>query len=79
MFLQIVLVGFVFQSLGMGMNNFLRTAGRPNLSLGTSVLGTVACLVLNAMLVLGMGWALQAALWPPSSGRASACCPSCAS
>ena len=53
-FLQIVLVGFVFQSLGMGMNNFLRTAGRPNLSLATSVLGTVACLVLNAVLVLGM-------------------------
>ena len=53
-FLQIVLIGFVLQSLGMGMNNFLRTAGRPNLSLATSVLGTVACLVLNAILVLGM-------------------------
>lgn len=54
-FLQIVMIGFVLQSLGMGMNNFLRTAGRPNLSLATSVLGTVACLVLNAVLVLGMG------------------------
>lgn len=54
-FLQIVLVGFVLQSLGMGMNNFLRTAGRPNLSLATSVLGTAACLVLNAALVLGAG------------------------
>ena len=54
-FLQIVLIGFVFQSLGMGMNNFLRTAGRPNLSLGTSVLGTVACLILNALLVLALG------------------------
>ncbi|MBO4352265.1 MAG: MATE family efflux transporter [Eggerthellaceae bacterium] len=54
-FLQIILIGFVLQSLGMGMNNFLRTAGRPNLSLATSVLGTVACLVLNALLVLAMG------------------------
>ncbi len=54
-FLQIVLIGFVFQSLGMGMNNFLRTAGRPNMSLATSVLGTGACLVLNALLVLVMG------------------------
>ena len=52
-FLQIVLIGFVLQSLGMGMNNFLRTAGRPNLSLATSALGTLACLVLNAALVLG--------------------------
>ncbi len=54
-FLQIVLIGFVLQSLGMGMNNFLRTAGRPNLSLATSVIGTVACLILNALLVLAMG------------------------
>ena len=54
-FLQIVLIGFVFQSLGMGMNNFLRTAGRPNMSLATSVLGTVACLILNALLVLVLG------------------------
>ncbi len=53
-FMQIILIGFAFQSLGMGMNNFLRTAGRPNLSLATSVLGTVACLVLNALLVLVM-------------------------
>ncbi|MBQ3302357.1 MAG: polysaccharide biosynthesis C-terminal domain-containing protein, partial [Eggerthellaceae bacterium] len=57
-FLQIILVGFVLQSLGMGMNNFLRTAGRPNLSLAASVLGTVACLVLNALLVLVMGFGI---------------------
>ena len=57
-FLQIVLVGFVLQSLGMGMNNFLRTAGKPNLSLATSVLGTVACLVLNALFVLGLGFGI---------------------
>jgi len=57
-FLRIILIGFVFQSLGMGMNNFLRTAGRPNLSLGTSVLGTVACVVLNALLVFVMGFGI---------------------
>ena len=54
-FLRIILTGFVLQSLGMGMNNFLRTAGRPNFALATSVLGTVACIVLNAVLVLGAG------------------------
>ena len=54
-FLQIIMVGFVLQSLGMGLNNFLRTAGKPNFALATSVLGTVACLVLNVVLVLIMG------------------------
>jgi len=54
-FLQIIMVGFTLQSLGMGLNNFLRTAGKPNFALATSVLGTVACLVLNLLLVLAMG------------------------
>ena len=54
-FVQIVMVGFVLQSLGMGINNFLRTAGKPNYSLGASVLGTLACVVFNAVLVLGVG------------------------
>ena len=55
LFLQIIMVGFTLQSVGLGLNNFLRTAGKPNFSLATSVLGTVACLVLNALLVLVMG------------------------
>lgn len=55
-FVQIVCVGFILQSLGMGMNNFLRTAGKPNFALGTSALGTGACAALNALLVLGAGW-----------------------
>lgn len=54
-FVTIICVGFAFQSLGMGMNNFLRTAGRPNLALGCSILGTVACIVLNYLFVIVMG------------------------
>ena len=68
-FLRIVLIGFVLQSLGMGMNNFLRTAGRPNLSLATSVLGTVACLVLNALLVLMLGWGIAGSAFATVIGQ----------
>ena len=59
LFLQIIMVGFVLQSLGMGLNNFLRTAGKPNFALATSVLGTVACLALNALLVLALGFGIS--------------------
>src|SRR5699024_5496530 len=55
-FVQILCVGFAFQSLGMGLNNFLRTAGKPNLALGTMVFGTVMCIVLNYLFVLVLGW-----------------------
>lgn len=54
-FVSIVCCGFIFQSLGMGLNNFLRTAGRPNLSLGCSIVGTLACVVFNYVFVIVCG------------------------
>lgn len=56
LFVQIICVGSVFQCLGMGLNNFLRVAGKPNLSLAASVLGTVMCIVFNYILVIQMGY-----------------------
>lgn len=53
-FIQILMVGFVFQCIGMGANNFLRTEGKPMLALGTSVLGTVVCIIMNYLLVMVM-------------------------
>lgn len=69
-FLQIILIGFAFQSLGMGMNNFLRTAGRPNLALGTSALGTVACVALNAVFVLWLGFGIAGSAMATILGQA---------
>lgn len=54
-FVQIICAGFAFQSLGMGLNNFLRTAGKPNLSLATGVFGTFMCVVFNYIFVMVMG------------------------
>ena len=55
-FVQILMIGFVFQCVGMGANNFLRTEGKPMLALGTSVLGTVVCIIMNFALVMWMGF-----------------------
>ena len=54
-FIQILMIGFVFQCIGMGANNFLRTEGKPMLALGTSVLGTVVCIIMNYVLVMVLG------------------------
>lgn len=69
LFLQIIMVGFTLQSLGAGLNNFLRTAGKPNLSLAASVLGTVACLILNAVLVLMMGFGIAGSAFATVIGQ----------
>ncbi len=55
LFVQILMIGYIFQCIGMGANNFLRTEGKPMLALFTSVFGTVMCIVFNFVLVMMMG------------------------
>ena len=51
-FLQILCYGFILQSIGMGVNNFIRTCGAPNRALGTMVVGLVVATVFNYLFVL---------------------------
>ncbi len=74
-FVQIICVGFVFQSLGMGLNNFLRTAGKPNLALGTMVLGTAMCIAFNYLFVMVMGWGVAGSAVATILGQACGMVP----
>ena len=74
-FVQIICVGFIFQSLGMGLNNFLRTAGKPNLALGTMVMGTTICIVLNYLFVMVFGWGIAGSAYATITGQACGMIP----
>ena len=68
-------MGFVFLSLGMGLNNFLRTAGKPNLGLGTMVFGTIMCVVLNYLFVIVCGWGIPGSAYATILGQACGMVP----
>lgn len=55
-FVQIQCFGFFFLSIGMGMNNFIRTAGAPKFALLTNVVSVIVCIILNWIFVLEMNW-----------------------
>lgn len=74
-FVQIICIGFVFLSLGMGLNNFLRTAGKPNLALGTMVFGTLMCVVLNYVFVIALGWGVAGSALATILGEGAAMVP----
>ena len=74
-FVQVICVGFVFLSLGMGLNNFLRTAGKPNLALGTMVFGTIMCVVLNYLFVIVCGWGIPGSAYATILGQACGMVP----
>ncbi len=74
-FVQIICVFFAFQSLGMGLNNFLRTAGKPTLALVTMMLGTVMCIVFNVLFVAVLGWGVAGSAWATVAGQACGMIP----
>ena len=55
-FVQIQFYGFFLLAVGMGMNNFIRTAGAPKIALLTNVVSVIICIALNWLFVLILGW-----------------------
>lgn len=72
-FIRIICFGFIFQCIGMGVNNFIRTAGAPNRALVTMVVGAVACTVLNYLFVIVFGWGVEGSALATICGQAISC------
>lgn len=72
-FIQIISLGFVFQCIGMGVNNFIRTAGAPNRALSTMIIGAVACTAFNFLFVMVLGWGVQGSALATVCGQALSC------
>lgn len=55
-YVWILSMGCITQIVGMGLNNFIRTAGAPNRALLTMVIGAVSCIGFNYLFVMVLGW-----------------------
>ena len=59
-FIQILCAGFILQCIGLGVNNFIRTCGAPNLAF-------------NALFVLALGWGVMGSALATVLGWACSC------
>ena len=58
-FITIIAAGMFVQMIGIGVNNFIRSAGAPNRALITMLIGTVVCIIANYLLVLRFGLGVE--------------------
>lgn len=72
-FIQIISCGFFLQCIGMGVNNFIRTAGAPNRALLTMAIGAVACTIFNFLFVMLLGWGVQGSALATVCGQGVSC------
>ena len=72
-FIRIICFGFILQCIGMGVNNFIRTAGAPNRALMTMLIGAVACTFFNALFVLWLDMGVEGSAYATVCGQAVSC------
>ncbi|MBU3142877.1 MATE family efflux transporter [Clostridium sp. CF012] len=60
-YLQIILLGGVFQSIGMGMNNFIRSEGNPKIAMYTMLIGALINIILDPIFIFGFNWGMRGA------------------
>ncbi|MFR4802085.1 MAG: MATE family efflux transporter [Eggerthellaceae bacterium] len=71
-FIQIISLGCVFQVVGMGLNNFIRTTGAPNRALVTMLIGASVARFSMPSSCCGSAGALRVAHGQPCAVRRSA-------
>lgn len=72
-FIQILSCGFIFQCVGMGVNNFIRTTGAPNRALLTMLIGAVSCTVFSFLFVMVFDWGVPGSALATICGQAVSC------
>lgn len=60
-FMQVILLGNVFQHMYLGLNSIMRASGRPHRAMGTTLLTVGVNLVLAPLFIFGFGWGIRGA------------------
>ena len=62
-YMQIILSGTVFMSVGFGMSNFIRAEGDPKTAMNVMLIGAILNIILNPIFIYGFGWGIKGAAW----------------
>ena len=60
-YIQIILMGAVFQNIGFALNNIIRAEGNPKMAMLTMVFGAIINIILDPILIFGFNMGVQGA------------------
>jgi len=60
-YMQIIVLGAVFQGVGFGMNNFIRAEGNPKIAMWTMLIGAVLNTILDPLFIFYWGMGIRGA------------------
>ena len=62
-YMKIIYCGAVFQGIGFGMNNFIRSEGNPKLAMMTMLIGAVLNTILDPIFIYTLKMGIEGAAW----------------
>ncbi|MGE5653158.1 MAG: MATE family efflux transporter, partial [Bacillota bacterium] len=62
-YLSVILYGAVFQSVGFGMNNFIRAEGSPKIAMSTMLIGAILNTILDPILIFNFNMGMKGAAY----------------
>lgn len=62
-YMQIILLGNVFMTLGFGLNNFIRAEGNPKVAMYTMLIGAFVNIVLDYIFIFIFDWGMEGAAY----------------
>lgn len=62
-YMRIIILGWLFQVFGFGLNNFIRGEGNPKMAMLTMLIGSIINMILDPIFIFGFGWGMKGAAW----------------
>ncbi|HHV38319.1 MAG TPA: MATE family efflux transporter [Tepidimicrobium sp.] len=62
-YLSIILIGSPFQSVGFGLNNFIRGEGNPKIAMNTMLIGAILNIILDYIFIFKFNMGIKGAAW----------------
>ncbi|ONI37657.1 hypothetical protein AN639_12115 [Candidatus Epulonipiscium fishelsonii] len=68
-YLEIILIGFIPQTISFCLNGVVRTEGKPILAMQSMLIGAISNIILDAVFIVGFGWGVKGAAWATIMGQ----------
>ena len=68
-YITIILAGTLFNALGFGLNNAIRSDGSPNIAMATNLIGAITNIILDYIFIMKLGMGIKGAAYATLIGQ----------
>ncbi len=68
-YIQVIIIGTIFQNIALGLNNFIRADGYPKTAMFSMIIGAIINIILDYIFIIIFKWGIASAAWATVIGQ----------